>query len=44
MSTALQCEFWAVGQGLFSSGKVLSGATPLLAGFMICQIKSDLLQ
>ncbi|KAE9537071.1 hypothetical protein A1D25_10390 [Ursidibacter arcticus] len=36
MSIALQCEFWAVGQGLFSSGKVLSGGNTAFSWVYDC--------
>ncbi|MDO4698622.1 MAG: hypothetical protein Q4A60_08130 [Pasteurellaceae bacterium] len=36
MSVSLQCEFWAVGQGLFSSGKILSGGNPTFSWVYDC--------
>ncbi|MGX2969375.1 MBL fold metallo-hydrolase [Ursidibacter sp. B-7004-1] len=41
MSIALQCEFWAVGQGLFSSGKVLSGGNTAFSWVYDCGTSSD---
>ncbi|MGX3021647.1 MBL fold metallo-hydrolase [Ursidibacter sp. B-7004-1] len=41
MSIALQCEFWAVGQGLFSSGKVLSGGNTAFSWVYDCGSTPD---
>lgn len=41
MSISLQCEFWAVGQGLFSSGKVLSGGNTAFSWVYDCGTSSD---
>ena len=36
MNAVLQCEFWAVGQGLFSSGKILSGGNTAFSWVYDC--------
>ncbi len=33
----LQCEFWNVGQGLFSSGRIQVGDAKPFIGFMVCR-------
>ena len=33
----LQCEFWNVGQGLFSSGRIQMETPQPFIGFMVCK-------
>ncbi len=33
----LQCEFWNVGQGLFSSGRIQMGDAQTFIGFIVCK-------